>query len=788
MIYIILLAIFVYLVQFNTSTIYLFPILTTMGEFSKFFKDLFIALTVFLLVCSPILFFNTVVDPYGIFFYAFKHIPMEPNKRYMKMMFLKRNPNKFDSFIFGSSRANAIDPGRIPNKKYFNMTYSNGMPSQHYEDIQELLRNGVKIKNLLIGIDYSSLLENSEILESDLMRKKYPVSFIEKILFYKAYLLNMPDWEYIKLALKKSPIDRSTLFENGIIKNQKLDSIIDALPLDHLSNVELSVPYSVYTPNPDIGNNIKQIEKIVQIAKANLINLIVFINPTQSTTYLNFNMDDYLESLKSLSKITDYYDFSGLNSVAINNMNFYESSHFREHVGNLIIARIFNLPKESIPTDFGCYVTKENVYEDIRLQKQWFKEYLEATTIERSYQSPIVLGKLHKLTVSPVYSLHSVNELNTRSIKQPLLLTTPWIKMTGDISPSTNFGKNFTVYIQIGNRLFKTNCGDPGTHEKLTAQITKNTKVDWHIMIPASFIKEGLQTFKLVVLSEDKNKFSITGPIFEIDHLLNKPIKIPELKIDTSRVNFSIDLINRIKTSEFIEVTDEKNLYLSGWAAVGPKQKPIGGVVVSIDGKAYLSQFIIERPDLSELFNNQKLKYAGWGISIPIFDLSMGEHELCFRFLNNSKTGYYSEVPKIKFKKIKLQVFDFFKGIEQSHLKTAFSVDVMNENVISKTKQPLVINEKKIKITGWAIDQPAQKLASDVIIEIDGKDYKATLGTERPDVAKFQNNAAYKSSGWKIEIPTSVIGKGEHILTLKIVSDNHLSYFDTKYSLTFLIP
>ncbi|MEI6697061.1 MAG: hypothetical protein WCO13_13465 [Bacteroidota bacterium] len=714
---------------------------------------------------------------------------MEPNKRYMKMMFLKRNPNKFDSFIFGSSRANAIDPGRIPNKKYFNMTYSNGMPSQHYEDIQELLRNGFKIKNLLIGIDYSSLLENSEILESDLLRKKYPVSFIEKILFYKAYLLNMPDWEYVKLALKKSTIDRSTLLENGIVNNKMIDSIIDALPLAHLSSVNLSVPSSDYTPNPDIGNNIKQIEKIVQIAKANHINLIVFINPTQSTTYLNFNMDDYLESLKSLSKVTDYYDFSGLNSVAINNMNFYESSHFRKNIGDLIIAKIFNLPKVSIPTDFGRYVTKENVDEDIRLQKQWFEEYSEATSIDQCYQSPIDIKKMIKLNEKPVYSLHSVNELNISSVKQPLLLTTTWFKLNGDISPSTNLGKNFAVYVQIGNRLFKTNCGDSRTQEKLTAQSIKNTKVDWHIMIPTSFIKDGLQTVKLVVLSKDRNKFSITGPIFEIDHLhIEKPINIAELKIDTTRVKFSIDLINRIKTAEFVEVTDEKNLYLSGWAAAGPTPKLIGGVVVSIDGKAYLSQFVIERPDLSELFKNQELKYAGWGISIPIFDLSMGEHELCFRFLNNSKTGYYSEVPKIKFKKIKLQVYDFFNGLEQSHLKTAFSVDVMNENVISKTKQPLEITEKKVKITGWAIDQPAQKLASDVIIEIDGKDYKASLGIERPDVAKLYNNNAYKSSGWKIEIPTSLLGKGKHILTLKIVSDNHLSYFDTKYSLTFLIP
>lgn len=756
-----------------------------MGEFSKFYKSLLIVLIAFLLVCTPILFFNTVVDPYGIFFKAFKNIPMEPNKRYMKMKFLKENPDKFDSFIFGSSRANSITPENIPNNRYFNMTYSGGMPSQHYEDIQELLQNGVKIKNLLIGIDYSSLLENPDIAESDLLRKKYPVSLIEKILFYKAYLLNIPDLEFVKLALMKSTIDRSTLLENGIITNKKHDSIIEALPLQHLSNVNLFIPHSFYTPNPEIGKNIKQIEKIVQIAKTNHINLIIYTNPTQSTTYLNLDLDDYLEALKLLSKVTDYYDFSGLNSVAINNLNFYESSHFREKVGNLIIAKIFNIPYKVIPNDFGQLVRKENVNNIIKLHKQWYEEFLDATSIDHSYQLPIDLKKLQKLPGSPIYSLQSVNELNTNSIKQPMLITTPWVKIKGSVSSSANLGEKSAVYIQIGNKLFKTNCKEPGIGEK---PITKTTKVDWQIMIPTCFLKDGLQVVKLVVLSEDKTKFSITGPIFKIDHLQRyKPIKIAELKTDSTHTKFSIDIINEIRSNEFIEVSDEKSLTIKGWAIDESKQKPIGGVIVSLDGKAYLSQFIYERTDLADHFDNPDFKYAGWGISIPISNLTLGEHELYFRFLNSSRTGYFSEMQKIKFKKIKLQVFDFFKGLNKSLLKTEYSIDIINENLIRETNEPISISENKVKISGWAIDQPAQKSASDVIVVIDGKDYKSTFGTERPDVADFYNNSAYNNSGWRIEIPTTLIGKGEHKLKLKILAFDKLSYYETEKEIVILV-
>lgn len=757
-----------------------------MGEFSKFYKSLLKVVIAFLLVCSPIIFFNTVVDPYGIFFKAFKYIPMEPNKRYMKMRFLLDNPDKFDSFIFGSSRANSITPENIPNNKYFNMTYSGGMPSQHLEDIQELLQNGVKIKNLLIGIDYSSLLENPGIAESDLLRKKYPESLIEKILFYKAYLFNIPDLEFVKLALVKSTIDRSTLLENGIITNKKHDSIIDALPLKHLSNVNLVTPYSFYnTPNSEISKNIKQIEKIIQIAKTNNINLYIYINPTQSTTFINLDFENYLEALKSLSKVTDFYDFSGLNSIAIDNMNFYEASHFRVKVGNLIIAKIFDIPNKVIPSDFGHLVNKNNVHNIINLHKKWYQEFIDATSIDKSYISPIDLKKMVKIKVNPNYSIQTVNEINFNYIKQPMLITTPWIKMKGNVGVSDNIGEISDVFIQIGKKLFKANYRDNGHEEK---HINKTTNTNWQITIPTNFIEEGLLDVKLVLVSEDKTKFSITGTTFKINHLQRyKPINIAEIKTDSTPINYAIDLINEIKSNEFAEVSDEKTLNIKGWAIDDKKQKPIGGVIVHLDGKAYLSQFIYERTDIAEHFDNPDLIYAGWGISIPISNLTLGEHELKFKFLNKSRTAFYTETPKIKFNKIKLQLVDFFKGLKKSDLNTTFSIEVINENLISKIKEPISINENKIKISGWAIDQPAKKSASNVIVVIDGKDYKATYGIERPDVAKFYKNKAFTNSGWRIEIPAKIIGKGKHKLKLKILTNDKLSYFETDKEIIFLI-
>ena len=59
----------------------------------------------FLLVVA----FPYVVDPFNVF-HADNIRPsiIEPNKKYIKMKYILKNPNKFNAYMFGSSRVGAI--------------------------------------------------------------------------------------------------------------------------------------------------------------------------------------------------------------------------------------------------------------------------------------------------------------------------------------------------------------------------------------------------------------------------------------------------------------------------------------------------------------------------------------------------------------------------------------------------------------------------------------------------------------------------------------------------------
>ena len=87
---------------------------------------------------------------------------------------------------------------------------------------------------------------------------------------------------------------------------------------------------------------------------------MLFINPVHKNVFLDCGVD-FDRFKRALSHLSGFYDFSGLNSVTTDNFNYYETSHYRPKVGDLVIARIFNQRNIKVPEDFGQWVTAENI-------------------------------------------------------------------------------------------------------------------------------------------------------------------------------------------------------------------------------------------------------------------------------------------------------------------------------------------------------------------------------------------------------------------------------------------
>ena len=317
-------------------------------------KYVYRLLGIFILTMLITMGWNYVFDTSGLFNQDFSIKRVEPNQHFVKMRYILAEPKKYDAFCFGSSRVGNIDLLKIDNGlNYYNMTYSEGLPAEWLADLQTFIKNGVSVKQVMIGLDDFSLRVDPESHKNQWLRIPYTEHNLKT---YFSYLLKKPE-KPANTGNKGSVFD---IYGSGRPLHPEPDEAIEADIEKHLSSDKFKKPTS-YKGNR-IEQTISDLSAMKTLCDANNIKLIVFINPINAITYHDTNLTEFNEFKRQLAQVTDYYDFSGLNEITTNNYYYYETSHYRPLVGDMIVNRLFNKGNEN----FGVYVTKENVDEHLR--------------------------------------------------------------------------------------------------------------------------------------------------------------------------------------------------------------------------------------------------------------------------------------------------------------------------------------------------------------------------------------------------------------------------------------
>lgn len=346
-------------------------------------KRIYLKLTIlFLIAVIPVAAFNYVLDQYGIFnnlsFNLWYELGHEPNQRYAKIRHLIDDKHSWDSYLFGSSRVGKIDPELLPDGNYYNMNCSEGLPGEHLDDIKVLLANNVPLKNVVIGLDNFSYMKRPDEHRWQIMRHPYDPSIFERVLFQIKYLFSAPRIGFIKnLGFEKSEFRINfNIASNGMHDLEEVDKKIERDIGQHVKGERFRNANNVQFDEADedaymskMEDVIKAIVEITELSKKHNFYLRVFINPTHHKYYIHGNPYHFLRFKEKLAQHIDYWDFSGLNSITTNNKYYYETSHYRTMVGGLIICRMNECAYKEVPEDFGVYITKENVGQHIKEQK-----------------------------------------------------------------------------------------------------------------------------------------------------------------------------------------------------------------------------------------------------------------------------------------------------------------------------------------------------------------------------------------------------------------------------------
>jgi len=328
-----------------------------------FFKSFYILLLPFF-----VFLYSTIVDPYNVFHYKnIRNNGIEPNKNYIKTRYILDNPAYFDSYLFGSSRTAFINVANIPELHCYNMTYSEGVPREHRENLEVMIRKKIIPAVVLMGIDDIGCYRDPKMHHNQLMRIPYPTDAVQNDAAYYKFLIkyiNLDVFRSLPIIISHKGDDltyRKQFYENGgVLDESSKQTKIDWGNIDFYSP-----PFHDY----GIDNVIADIQSIIDLCDRNNIKLILFTNPLHIRTYQETVKNGYIDFLSRLSGITDYYNFSGINDITVNNDNYHETSHYKAKIGNMIIDAIFNdkTDQKLLSQGFGYYVTNENKNEFIDL-------------------------------------------------------------------------------------------------------------------------------------------------------------------------------------------------------------------------------------------------------------------------------------------------------------------------------------------------------------------------------------------------------------------------------------
>lgn len=313
---------------------------------------------------------NFIIDPFNIFQTGIFKRHFQKNERYLKIEFLKNNKNRFNTYLFGSSRIGTTDPSVIetylPGSKAYNMSVSAANLQDYIRHLKYFIKNSYPVHTVYLQLDLQDMLYFGHSRDDYLLRFHPDVSQENRFSYYWKYLTIIPMFNIKGKILQNLTPDNKTYVDYDIDnsgmwfmyeKEEQIQSdpeqyIDQEISFHHKTTRSWGANHSQYT------NIINGIQEISMLCRNNNVHFILFLSPLNHAILDMFKIDDVLLFLEDISKIHGYWFFSDYNTLTCDNHFYYEAGHYRGVLGRRIAGRIFHDMTMTIPADFGFYIQK----------------------------------------------------------------------------------------------------------------------------------------------------------------------------------------------------------------------------------------------------------------------------------------------------------------------------------------------------------------------------------------------------------------------------------------------
>ena len=341
---------------------------------------------------------NTAVDPFGAFgdrLLSWFSYDETNNPRVAKLTYLEQHHDDYDSYILGCSSTSSF-PVDAFNEAYDASFYNlimYGADMRDCEKIAQYLVEHYEVKNLILNVYLDNGLtydEESDRLTKNLHYKEDPDT--SALSYYTRYLFADPRYALAKLNALRTDTILPQTFDVFDERTGCYDKRVrDAEPIGSAERYLESYPVFADYPHqtlslPYTEPCMQSVAAIRAMCEEAGVNLTVVAGPVYAAYLKNYQTEDIAAFYRSLAQVTPFWDFSS-SSVSCEMRYFYDGTHFRNNVGEMMCARMTGRTDLWLPDDFGTYVTADT-------PEEYFTDVLSPAALspdEISAQVPILM-------------------------------------------------------------------------------------------------------------------------------------------------------------------------------------------------------------------------------------------------------------------------------------------------------------------------------------------------------------------------------------------------------------
>ncbi len=312
---------------------------------------------------------NVVVDPFGVFGDRFLNKPaynMTQNPRAAKIPYLDQNFQNYDSYLIGCSKTGSISTEKLNayygGARFYNMLMYGGDMYDIKHTADYILDNYAPKRIVVnLGMEEASVYNIEKLPLKDGMHTK--VGGEPAPLFYLRRLFAHPQYSIDKLAHRSGylPSAQSVFkVETGDYDKRLRDTEYLPPPESYAQNDEFTYAHGGVRLT-EIDRLVSDIAALKARCEAQGVGFLLILSPLYVTEADSYTAEDYGKLFTALADVTDFWSFSAYSPVSAEPRFFYDSYHYKNAVGDMMLARIFEDASVYIPPDFGSYVTAQNV-------------------------------------------------------------------------------------------------------------------------------------------------------------------------------------------------------------------------------------------------------------------------------------------------------------------------------------------------------------------------------------------------------------------------------------------